>query len=159
MVARVLKRDLNCWTCGRERGLSQPRRSWGLHDIVHVPRPVSPASDLLCVASVYRNGGTSEETHLCDDCLRVGLRALYTQIGALLEVLDEGRDKDAQIVELTERLASLQYKYYNVCFDHNRMQDRLRVVLGKVSEDGHESEEVRHARWEVDRGKIGLDTL
>jgi hypothetical protein len=29
---------------------------------------------------VYRNGGTNEHTHLCDRCLRLGLRTLRAQI-------------------------------------------------------------------------------
>ena len=70
-------------------------------------RPAQTSNDLIVNASVWRNGGISEKTHLCDRCLRIGLRAIKARIDALLESLDGGGDKDAELVELTERLGTL----------------------------------------------------
>lgn len=149
-----------CATCGRPRGLSQRRQSWGIHPTVYIPRTGNPddkpwqiANDLICSASVYRNGGTSSDTHLCDECLRIAVRALKVQLDTLLGELDEGHDKDAELAGLAQRVSALQYRHYMACFDHNRMQDRLSAVLQHVS-DTADQEEVRLARWEVERGHI-----
>lgn len=109
-----MNRD-HCATCGRPRGISVPRRSWSYHATVHVPRtgnpddhPAQMANDLICSAAVYRNGGSDEHTHLCDDCIRTGLRVLKLEIDSLLSELDDGHDKDSEIAHLTARLAALQ---------------------------------------------------
>jgi hypothetical protein len=148
-----------CWTCGRPRGLSQRRASWSLNmGTPFVPRTADPThtpaqsiNDLICVASIYRNGGTSGETHLCDACLAIGVRAIKVKLEELLGELDIATDKDAALADLTQRLGALQARHKNVCFDHDRMQDRLRDVLPPKTVD--EPETVRMARWECDRGK------
>lgn len=153
-----------CWTCGRPRGLSQLRTSWSLHmGTPFVPRTPDPAdtpaqsiNDLICVASIYRNGGTSRETHLCDACLAIGVRAIKVKLEELLGELDIATDKDAALADMTERLGALQARYKNICFDHDRMQDRLRDVLPAPMEN--ESEAIRMARWECERGKVGSRT-
>lgn len=96
-----MNRD-HCATCGRPRGISVPRRSWSYHRTVHVPRTGNPddhpaqiANDLICSAAVYRNGGSDERTHLCDDCIRTGLLVLKLEIDSLLSELDDGHDKGA----------------------------------------------------------------
>ena len=152
-----------CWTCGRPRGLSPRRSSWSLSlDTLFVPRTVNPTdapaqsiNDLICGATIYRNGGTNSETHLCDACLAIGVRALKVKLEALLGELD-ATDKDAAIADLTERLGALQARHHNVCFDHNRMQDRLRDVLPAPAEN--EPEAIKMARWECERGKVSNRT-
>lgn len=146
-----------CWTCHRPRGIAQLRKSWWLSDIVHVPT----TNDLVCSAGVVRNGGTDEETHLCDDCLRIGLRALYTRIGTLLGEMEPGLIKDTEIASLTAKLAHERHGHYLACFEHNRMQDRLEAVLLLKNPRGEPGApaEATIAWWEVDRGHIGLDTL
>lgn len=146
-----------CWTCGRPRGLSQQRESWGHNETVIIPRtdnsddkPAQAINDLICNVGIWRNGGTSSETHLCDDCLRTGLRTIKLKVDELLGELETDRNKDAELTELTERLGRLQSRHHNVCFDHNRMQDRLRTVL----EEMPNSQAVRDARFEVNRGRV-----
>lgn len=147
-----------CWTCGRPRGLSQRRGSWQLEmPTPWIPRtgdpsdkPAQSGNDLICHVSVYRNGGTNESTHLCDECLRVGVRAIKVRLDALLEQLDAGDEKEKYLAELTERLAKVQFRYGRLAFDHNRMQDRLRDILPPPKDD--EPEPLRMARWEVARG-------
>lgn len=59
-------------------------------------------NDLIVMCNIYRNGGTSEECHLCDDCLRVGLRAIKVEVDRLLEAASD--DNTAEIVRLTQEL-------------------------------------------------------
>lgn len=106
---------------------------------------------MICGASIYRNGGTDARTHLCDDCLRIGLRAMKVAISELLAELDGDFNKDEHIVYLTSRLAHTQHHYGMVCFDHNRMQGRLKDVLPQ--HDENESEDMKMARWEANRPK------
>lgn len=110
-------RSKNCATCGKARGpLEQRRASWRFDPRPPlVPRPEQPdarpwqcVNDLIVYAGVYRNGGTDEATHLCDDCLRIGLRAIKAEVDAALEVAEAGADKDAEIAALKQRLAETQ---------------------------------------------------
>lgn len=148
-----------CWTCGRARGLAQQRESWSLPlPTVLIPRTDDPAdrpaqitNDLIVRVVVYRNGGIASDTHLCDECLRIALREIHVRVSDLLGALDADHDKDAEINTLTQRLASLQHHHHNVCFDHDRMQDRLRAVLPYVANADPES--VRTCEWETARGK------
>lgn len=147
----------HCWTCGKPRRLAPVRGSWGLSLTPLVPRtgdpshrPAQQTNDLICSVSIYRNGGTNESTHLCDDCLGVGLRALKVRIDDLLGEIDAEHDKDAVIADLMQRLGSLQLRLSNVRFDHNRMQQRLAAILPAEAAD--ESEPIHYARWEVSRG-------
>lgn len=147
-----------CATCGRPRGLEQQRRSWGIHPTPSIPRtddpsdsPAQIANELICSVSIYRNGGTGELTHLCNECLRVGLRAIKVQLSELLAELDADHDRDAELAALTERLSLLQFKHYMTCFDHNRMQVRMKDLLEHVS-DSADPRVVRMAEFEVSRG-------
>jgi hypothetical protein len=151
-------RSDRCATCGRKRGLEQQRRSWGTHPTVWIPctddpedNPAQSSNDLICSVSVYRNGGAGEDTHLCDRCLRIGLRAVKVAVSEALEELDADHDKDATIADLTERLGLLQAKHYNVCFDHDRMQGRMGDLLKLVPKTA-DREVVRMAEFEVSRG-------
>lgn len=152
-----MDRAEHCWTCGRPRGLSQQRESWSLRmPTPAIPRTGNPAdkpsqgyNDLICQVSVYRNGGTDRGTHLCDDCLRIGVRAIKVRIDELLEELGEEHDKDKALAELTERLATSQFRHRQVCFDHNRMQKRLKEILPPLQDN--EPEALRDARWEANR--------
>lgn len=122
-------RSERCWTCGRRRGLEPQRREWSLNiPCPWVPRTEDPsdapsqiANDLICRAAIYRNGGWSDETHLCDQCLRIGLRAIKVAIDRLLTEIDGPLSKDEEIADLTQRLSKLQLKYYNAC----RLQPHL----------------------------------
>lgn len=152
-----------CDTCGRPRGLAQQRKGWGIHPLISIPRTGSPedhprqcANEVSCSASVARNGGYGERSHLCDDCLRVGVRALKVQLSEVLAELDSDHDKDAEIAELTSRLSALQHRHYNVCFDHDRMQDRLGELLKHVSGSA-DPDVVRVAEWEASRGRAQKD--
>lgn len=152
-----------CWTCGRPRGLSPQRAAWSLSLNPFVPRTADPTdspaqsvNDLICSAAIYRNGGTNGETHLCDACLAIGIRALKVKLDTLLGELDIPTDKDAALADLTERLGALQARHHNVCFDHDRMQDRLRDVLPAPAEN--EPEAIKMARWECERGKVSNRT-
>lgn len=151
----------HCATCGKQRGVSPLRQNWSLGaPTVTVPRTDNPddhpaqiSNDLICNASVWRNGGTDGNTHLCDECLRIGLRAIKVKIDGLLGEIEGGRDKDAELAELTQRLGVLQLRHYNICFAHDRMQTRLQAVLARFDEND-ESEDLRMARFEVARGHV-----
>lgn len=115
-------RSQNCATCGKKRRPLEARReSWGTRlptQLVPWPavpegRPCQSVNDLIVGAQVYRNGGTSEDTHLCDDCLRIGLRAIKAAVDEALEVVEAGADKDAEIAALTQRLGSVQAELRN----------------------------------------------
>lgn len=158
----VGKRNERCSTCGRPRGLEQPRESFGIHSTPSIPRTDDPSdkpwqihNDLICRVScrvsVYRNGGTSEDSHLCNECLRIALRAIKVEVSALLGELDAEHDKDAEMARLTERLSLLQARHNNVCYDHNRMQERLRDLLPHVRRNA-DREVVEMATWEATRG-------
>ena len=150
-----------CWICGRPRGLDQRRESWGLDcKMAMVPRTDNPddcpaqiANDLIVNAAVWRNGGANSDTHICDECLRVGVRAIKVAVSTALGELDAGHDKDAELAALTERLALLQSRHHNICYDHDRMQDRLAHVLARLDAAGIEDDATtKSARWEVARG-------
>jgi hypothetical protein len=122
-----------CATCGRERrGLEIQRESWGTHTTALLPRipglhPWQITNDLIVSASIYRNGGTSEECHLCDDCLRIGLRTIKLAVDRTLEAVEVGIDKDAELAELTRKLASEQHRCWlleNDLADFKRQQGK-----------------------------------
>lgn len=107
-----------CATCGKPRGpLEQRRGSFGADELPAVPRaeaagspgPWQSYNDLICHVGIYRNGGCDESTHLCDDCLRVGLRALKLRIDGLLAATEPDAGKDAELARLTAEVARLQY--------------------------------------------------
>jgi hypothetical protein len=149
----------SCATCGRPRGLEQLRGSWGISPNPWIPRTENPedhpwqsSNDMLCQVMVYRNGGIDSGTHLCNECLRVALRAMKVEVSDVLNELDAGHDKEAELASVTERLARLQERLHRVCFDHNRMQDRLRDLLAHKSESA-DAEVVRMAEFEAARPK------
>lgn len=155
-------RGERCCTCGRTRGVAQRRRSWSIHPDAFIPRTGNPddrpaqiANDLICSVSVHRNGGTNEFSHLCDECLRIALRAIKVQVSEALAELDLDHDKDAEIADLTERLAHLQHRHHNVCFDHDRMQERIGALLPHASADA-DPEVVKLAEFEATRRKAAL---
>lgn len=150
-----------CCTCGRPRGLAQKRRDWGLQCptamIPHTPNPAEHGdqitNDIICNAGIWRNGGSDGDTHLCDDCLRVGLRVLKLKIDEALEVVEAGTDRLDEVAELTERLALLQHHHQWLAYEHNRMQVRLGKMLDVIDAAGiAETDEIKHARFEVKRG-------
>lgn len=149
-----------CCTCGRARGLTQRRQSWGLNcPTVIVPRTGNPedrpyqiTNDLIYNAGVWRNGGSDDKTHICDECLRIGLRAIKLKVDELLGEIEIGNDKDQELATLTQRLGVLQFEHQSLVFTHNRMQSRLQQVLTLVPSVASESEIMRFAKWEADRG-------
>ncbi len=159
----VLPQQDRCCTCGRPRGLAQRRQSWGLDcPTVLVPRTGNPedrpwqiTNDLICNAGVWRNGGSNDKTHICDECIRIGLRHIKLKVDELLGTLEAGHNKDAEIERLQQRLGSLQHAHSNLVYAHNRMQGRLAGVLQALEGAGvdMEKEALRQARWEVQRGE------
>lgn len=105
-----------CATCGRRRGgLEQRRSGWSATSTPIVPRsetegrPWQQTNDLIVAVHVYRNGGTSDDCHLCSHCLAVGLRAAKVAIEAALNESDVSADKDAEIARLTQLVGQLQH--------------------------------------------------
>ena len=126
-----------CATCGKARGVLEARReSWSIRPSTPmVPRKEDPSlrpwqitNDLIVSACVYRNGGCSEDTHLCDDCLRIGLRAIKLEVDRLLEVVEADHDKDCEIAVLSNRLGSLQNSYHNLQHDFDVFRRRKEPV-------------------------------
>lgn len=112
-----------CATCGKLRGpLELQRKHWSARDcLALVPRretaegrPWQELNDLIIHAAVYRNGGTSDNCHLCDGCLRIGLRRLKLEIDAALDVAEGDADKDAELAQITEALARTQHEVREV---------------------------------------------
>lgn len=158
---KYIPRAERCCTCGRPRGLAQKRRDWGLQCptamIPHTPNPAEHGdqitNDIICNAGIWRNGGSDGDTHLCDDCLRVGLRVLKLKIAEALEVVEAGTDQRAELSGLTQRLAELQHHHQWLAYEHNRMQVRLGKMLDVIDAAGiAETDEIKHARFEVKRG-------
>lgn len=163
-----MKESERCATCGRPRGLALRREAWSLDcRTALVPRTGNPddhpsqmVNDLIFNAAVWRNGGTCETTHLCDDCLRIGLRAIKMEVDKLLAETEPDGDKDQQIADLTQRLGIVQHKYNNLAHDHDRMQTRLKAILAilgkarsEISDAKKTSKELLEvALWEVNRG-------
>ena len=87
----------HCCQCGAPRVPSRaPVQSFSRHDILtmenyreiaHPPGVYNEQSpQLMATFSLYRNGGTNEDTHLCDGCIVVGLKHLRERIDADLNV-------------------------------------------------------------------------
>jgi hypothetical protein len=118
-------------------------------------RPAQISNDLIVNAAVWRNGGSNDETHICDECLRIGLRSIKVAVSTLLDELDAGHSKDVEMAELTARLASTQCALDRVSYDHDRMQERLAYVLCILDKYGAKDDTtINHARWEVRRGPV-----
>jgi hypothetical protein len=137
---KAAERAKFCATCGAARKPLEPRREFWRADVrtPGVPRSDDPEqrpwqqhNDLIVSAQVYRNGGTSEDCHLCDACLRIGMRALKLEVDQVLEVIEDRCDKDAELAALTERLANLQLEHANLRRDF----DNLRTQESKDEEE------------------------
>lgn len=137
------------------------RESWGLEcPTVLIPRtgndddkPAQIVNDLIVNAAVWRNGGCNAETHLCDDCLRVGLRHIKLKVDAALEVIEADADKDTELAALTQKLGREQCKLNNLQHDHDRMQDRMRKLVEIVEKNEIDGGELLEScKWEVRRG-------
>jgi hypothetical protein len=156
-----LPRADRCCTCGRPRGLAQKRPSWGLQCptaiIPHTPNPAEHGdqitNDIICNAGVWRNGGSDHDTHLCDDCIRIGLRVIKLKVDELLGVMETDTDKNAELAKLTQRLGHIQHYHQGLAYAHDRMQVRLGKVMKIIDAHGiEETEDIRMARWEAERG-------
>lgn len=87
-----------CHCCGAWRRLEALRCSIGIHECVQVEeykrlsRPpgacYEQSPQLIAGVGVYRNGGTSEDHHICNDCLQLGLRYARDRINELLGETD-----------------------------------------------------------------------
>lgn len=154
-------RSLFCATCGISRKGLEPRRgSWSARPRAYVPRqpdaegrPWQSNNDLIVHAAVYRNGGTGEDAHLCDRCLTIGLRALKVEIDRALDVADETTDRAAELMALTNRIASLEWARGNLVHDHDRMQGRLRdlLAIAQIPASPGADEVLRLAQFEAER--------
>lgn len=146
-----------CVVCKKQQGIEQYRAEWDFHDIVSVRNPEDKTSmypypgQLLASAHISINGDVG---HICNECLRVALRHIKVKASELLSELDAGHDLEDELFALNERLASLQAKHHNVCYDHNRMQDRLAHVLDILDRKCPRDEDLKFARWEVQRGHV-----
>lgn len=157
------ERSDRCWICGRKRGLEPLRDAWSLNmPTVFVPRtgdpddkPAQISNDVMVGAYVYRNGGSAKgETHICNQCITVGARAIKVRLSEVLEEIDPKHDLEAEVARLTARLASTQNALQNVCHDHDRMQKRLAYVLSLIDASEHKGDdELGDARWEAGRGR------
>lgn len=139
------------------------RKSWGLEcPTVLIPRtggdddkPAQMINDLIVNAAVWRNGGCAEDTHLCDDCLRVGLRHIKLKVDACLEVIEADTDKDAELAAIHQKLGRTQCELNNLQHDHNRMQERMGELVKLVKKHGIEGGELLEScQWEVRRGPV-----
>lgn len=160
MATNYIPRADRCCTCGRPRGLAQKRPSWGLEcRTAFVPHTTNPkehgdqiTNDIVVNAGIWRNGGSDNDTHLCDDCLRIGLRVIKLKVDELLGAIEANADKDAELAALTERLALVQHYHQDLAYDHNRMQERLGKMMEIIAAQGQETPEIKHAKWEATRG-------
>ncbi|OQX14542.1 MAG: hypothetical protein BWK73_09105 [Thiothrix lacustris] len=142
-----------CATCGKPRGIAIARRGWRFNSTIIVPKsdnpeykPLQMINDLIITANIFRNGGVGHDTHLCDDCIKVGLIALKSEIDGLLGEVDTAKE----LTELTVKLGRVQNQYNNLVHDHNRMQDRMADLLA----DPASVDAVAMAKWEVNRGRV-----
>lgn len=79
-----MRRNANCCLCGAPRRPTvAPVGSFG-NDVRCIAmkdhRPLQAgrwedSPQLLVSVNMWRNGGTNEHTHMCDDCIIVGLKA------------------------------------------------------------------------------------
>lgn len=138
---------MNCPTVTVPRTGNAEDHPWQIHN------------DLIVNAAVWRNGGSGDDTYLCDECIRIGLRAIKLEVDKLLGLIEAGRDKDAELATLNERLGLLQFYHDSVVYAHNRMQERLGAVLKILAGYGvTQGEAIKHAQWEVARGPEKVKT-
>lgn len=91
-------RSAHCCLCGAPRRVTQaPVNSFGnnvetISMVEHRPLEAGRWEDRpqLCVSvSIWRNGGTNAQTHMCDDCIVVGLQAAKRFVDGALNSLGE----------------------------------------------------------------------
>lgn len=89
--------NLYCCLCGEPRLPTQnPVESFGCHDIIHIGeyRELKPerweyAPQMILSVRLWRNGGIAPaETHMCDGCIVVGLRAAKKFVDETLSRLE-----------------------------------------------------------------------
>lgn len=77
-----MDRSMNCCFCGTPRRLTQaPLRSFGNDERIiqmsdyreMLPGRWENSPQMIVAVSLYRNGGSNPETHICDGCILVGL--------------------------------------------------------------------------------------
>lgn len=163
------KEDSYCHTCGKDRDPLTPlRASWGFTETAEIPRtrdvdrkPIQMTNDLIVAVSICRNGGVGNSTHLCNDCLRIGLRHAFCVISNTLQETQSAEYLAAnEIADLSERLGETQSKLNNLTLDHNRMQNRLRKVLELVPKNLPSDVDVdvfKMAHWEAHRQPASLN--
>lgn len=92
-------KSTHCCQCGTPRVPSRARvESHFRHDILsmsdhrqitHPPGVYNEQSpQLIAHFSLYRNGGSNEDTHICDACIVVGLKHLRQRIEADLQAFE-----------------------------------------------------------------------
>lgn len=94
-------KNTHCCQCGAPRKVTQaPVANLSRHDILVMkdfrtinsnPAPgvmneMSP--QLFASFSMYRNGGTDSNTHICDECFVVGLKHIQCRVTELLDSLN-----------------------------------------------------------------------
>jgi len=87
-----------CRCCGAWRGVAPLNCSTGIHEVIDIRhykpmqrgegRIYEMSPGLLANASVYRNGGTSEDQYICSDCLTMGLRHVRDRLNEILNESD-----------------------------------------------------------------------
>lgn len=89
-------RSAHCCLCGEPRKPTQaPVASFGNGQCIIQMADHRPMQDgrweqspqLLVSVSMWRNGGTNEDTHLCDGCIIVGLNEAKRFVDSALEAL------------------------------------------------------------------------
>ena len=150
--------EKKCCICKKPQGLAPTRPSWSINsEFVHAPnepaRNNQHTGEMLMSAWI-RTNGQGPDAHICDDCLRISLRALKVEIANVLAEFDNGHNIEKELADVTARLAQLQDEHHNACFDHDRMQDRLAHVLDVLDGKCPTDDEVNRARWEVRRGHL-----
>lgn len=140
----------HCSNCGkRRRPVETPRKSWRFDPGC----PITPRSEgddvaaveicaqLIIHAHIYRNGGAGDDTHLCDDCLRVGLRIIKAEVDRLLD--EPEAEKDAKIASLTKRVGLAEHGNWTRDLDIERLRRELGAAraAGATSPDKRSGEQ------------------
>ena len=94
----MVDRSAHCCLCGAVRRPTQkPVASFGNNLVcitVGEHRPLQEGRwevnpQMLVNVSMWRNGGTDSQTHMCDDCIVVGLKEAKRFVDASLAALSE----------------------------------------------------------------------
>jgi hypothetical protein len=150
--------EKRCCICKKTQGLAPTRPSWSISsefvNAANEPARNNEHTGEMLMSAYIRPNAQGPNAHICDDCLRISLRALKVAISKVLTEFDAGHDLEAELSEVTARLAHLQDEHHNVCFAHDRMQDRLSHVLDVLDGKCAVDDQVKSARWEVSRGHL-----